>query len=94
MQTKISDEKKLINPNFNMLQLLVKSGPPIARMTKYPRLLPSPSYRYTYMSTKEGEGKGDGGEGGEEMEERASSFVGSPGYISPELLMSSGCGKR
>lgn len=27
-------------------------------------------------------------------EERATSFVGSPGYISPELLLSSGCGKR
>jgi serine/threonine protein kinase len=27
-------------------------------------------------------------------EERAASFVGSPGYISPELLLSSSCGKR
>ena len=27
-------------------------------------------------------------------DERATSFVGSPGYISPELLISSSCGKR
>jgi hypothetical protein len=27
-------------------------------------------------------------------EDRATSFVGSPGYISPELLLTASCGKR